>query len=76
MIVLPGALFSPSSKNKKGNSPWNTLILQYFCIFSKESCFHISGNGNPKKCSYMFSKESFPYISGNEDPHFFYVSGK
>ena len=34
------------------------------CIFSKESCSYISGNGNPEKNSYLFLKESWSYTLG------------
>ena len=38
-----------------------------FLIFQGTELLCISGNGNPKKTSYIFSKESFSYISGNDN---------
>ena len=42
-------------------------------IFSKESFFYISGNGNPEKVSFSFSKENCSYISGNGNPKKFLI---
>ena len=58
--LVPGALFSPGSKNKKQSTPkknssymrkWNFIALKL-------------------KHSYIFSKESFSYISGKGTLHF------
>ena len=52
-MELPGALLSPSSKNKKKST------LKKFLKFFQKSFSYSSGNGSPEEIPYISGKGTF-----------------
>ena len=61
-MQLPGALLSPSLKNKKRSTLRKFLIfreMEISYIFLKERFSYILGNGNPEEVTYISGKGTF-----------------
>ena len=68
-MELPGALFSPSWKNKK-NPPLENFLCPNIknCIYIFSAALIFQETEPPQKNSYIVSKESFSYTLGNGSP--------